>query len=392
MIPIKRNLTLFRFYYFFWRFKPLAALMIIYFAKTLGSYAAAMAVFSIINISYAFIKVPSGFISDKIGRKPILLLANILMTSSFLLLALSGEYETKWLLYLFALMCGCGEALSAGTIEAMMFETMEDLKQSHNFKILYSKSMYYDQLGCAFGAFCAMTITYFLPLQFVAWLSVLPPFMQLIVSYFFIEPLAKRKKVSLSLKNVFVVLRQFIQNKKLAFYTLADIYFSTLGDISHRFEGIYFKTFTSEWVISLAKVLKHVFGMVGFAIIPVIKRFSRPHIFFGSIICNVLVRTIALILNNFCVPFVHMFINFFYATASTAKTDILQHEFLPEYRASSQAIIQFIKSIYMSGMMFLVGIFADIYGIYMTMIFLVALRLLGLSFVYIWHKYASLRF
>lgn len=390
MIPIKRNLTLFRFYYFFWRFKPLAALMIIYFAKILDSYAATMAVFSILNISYALAKIPSGFISDKIGRKPVLLLANILMTSAFLALALSGQYETKWLLYLFALTCGCGEALSAGTIEAMMFETAEDLKQSHNFKILYSKSMYYDQLGCAFGAFCAMTITYFLPLQFVAWLSVLPPFMQLIVSYFFIEPLAKRKKISLSVKDISTVLRQFIQNRQLAFYTLADIYFSTLGDISHRFEGLYFKTFTSEWVISLAKVLKHVFGMIGFAIIPAISKISRPYMFFGSIFCNLFVRTIALILNNFCVPFVHMFINFFYATASTAKTDILQHEFLPKYRASSQAIIQFIKATYMSGTMCLVGIFADVYGIYMTMILLVILRVLGLSLVYVWRKYSSL--
>lgn len=191
---LKRNIFLFKFYYFFWRFKPLAALMIIYFSQITHSYAAAMMIFSIFNIFYAFAKIPCGMLSDKIGRKPILIMANFFMTIAFFLLAVSGQYKIEQFLYIFAILWALGEAMAAGTVEALMYETSQSLGYSDKFYLIYSKSMVFDQLGCAFGAFWAMTITYFLPLQFVAWLSVFPSVMQLIVSYFFVEPDVKKIK------------------------------------------------------------------------------------------------------------------------------------------------------------------------------------------------------
>lgn len=384
---IERNITIFKLYYFFWRFKPLATLMIVYFAQVMHSYSSAMAVYAIFNISYALAKIPSGLISDKMGRRPVIISSNILLFIAFLFLAASGQLEITWTLYIFAFLWGCSEALSAGTIEAIMFETSQSLGQSDEFNLFYSKSMYYSQLGCAFGAFSAMAITYFLPLQFVAWLSVFPPFMQLVVSYFFVEPRIQKKHIRISVSDINLALTQFKSNKKLLFYTLSDIYFSTLGDVSHRLESAYFKIFASDWIINLVRVFKHIFGMLGFAFVAYIKRFSNIRIYFGSIICNLFVRTIALVFNNILTPFIHMFINFFYATASTAQTDILQHEFLPEYRATTQAIIQFIKGLYMACVMYLLGIFADMYGIYAAMISLVLLRVIGLFVAYITFKY-----
>lgn len=391
LIRMQRNTVLFKFYYFFWRFKPLAALMMIYFSQVMHSYATATAVFAIFNISYSLAKIPSGLLSDKIGRKPIIIAANICLTAAFCLSALSGQFEIKWLLYLFALLWGCGEALSAGTVEALMFETAQSLKSADKFYLIYSKSMYYDQLGCAFGAFCAMAITYFLPLQFVAWLSIFPPCMQLIVSCLFTEPDVRKKRIAFSVCDLSLALRQFKHNRILFFYTLADIFFSTLGDVSHRLESAYFKTFTGEWVISLARMLKHICGMAGFAFMMHLRAFTKVQIFFGSIISNIFVRSIALAFNNICTPFIHMFINFFYATASTAKTDILQHEFLPEYRASAQAVIQFSKGIYMSIIMLLLGIFADTYGIYSAMMLLVIIRLCGLLGAYFLHRRLNIK-
>ena len=384
---LKRNILLFKFYYFFWRFKPLATLMIVYFSQIMQSYALATAVFAIFNISYAIMKIPSGLISDKIGRKPVIIVANTFLFLSFLILAFSGQFNIKCLLYIFSVLWGIGEALSAGTVEALMYETTQSLKQSDKFYVVYSKSMFFDQLGCAFGAFCAMVITYYLPLQFVAWLAVFPSFMQFFISFLFVNPKIKKKNISISMKYVFIALKQFKNNKCLLFYALADIYFSTLGDISHRMESAYFKLITSDWIISLARMLKHFWGMFGFAFISYIGKFSKVKIFFGSIICNVVIRMVALVFNNIYTPFIHMVINFFYATASTAKTDILQNEYLVEYRATTQAIIQFIKGIYMAVTMMLLGVFADIYGIYLTMILLVILRLFGLLGAYVLRKY-----
>ena len=86
-----------------------------------------------------------------------------------------------------------------------------------------------------------------------------------------------------------------------------------------------------------------------------------------------------------------MFINFFYATAATAKSDILQHEFLPQYRASAQAIIFFIKGLYMSLIMYLLGIIADSRGILYAMSAMVMMRIIGLLLAYIWHKFENIQ-
>ena len=118
--------------------------MIVYFTQVMNSYAYAMAIFAIFNISYALSKIPSGLVSDKIGRKPVLIFSNILMTVAFMFLAFSGQFEIDWLLWIFAILWGIGEAFSAGTIDAMMFETAQSLGKAHKFNILYCKSLSYD--------------------------------------------------------------------------------------------------------------------------------------------------------------------------------------------------------------------------------------------------------
>jgi len=384
---VARNITVFRWFYFFWRFRPLAVLMIIYFSQITSSYAMAMGVFSVFNVSYAFFQVPSGVFSDRIGRRPIILIGSFLLMIAFLILSISGQLGVVWLLYLFAFMWGVGEALVSGSTDALMFETMEELKKANDFRFLYSKSMLSDQLGCAMGAVAAMIVSYYYSIQHVAWITFIPTLGQFVVSLFFVEPRIRLKKNSVSKINVFVALRQFAKNKKLRFYTVMDIFFGSLGDISHRFESAYFKTLTSEWVISLARVLKHFFGMLGFACVSYIKKFQSVKIYFGSIACNVVVRTIAVSCNNIFTPFVHMFINFFYATGATAKADILQHEFLPQYRASAQSLIFFVKGIYMAMLMYLVGLIADVGGILSAMIALIIFRLVGFVLAYIWHKF-----
>ena len=387
---LQRNILLFKIYYFFWRFKPLATLMIVYFSQIMQSYTLATAVFAIFNISYAVLKIPSGLISDKIGRKQVIIVANGCLFSAFCLLAISGQFKVKWLLYIFSVIWGIGEALSAGTIEALMYETTQNLKQSDKFYVVYAKSMFFDQFGCALGAFSAMAITYFLPLQVVAWFAALPAFMQFFISFYFINPNVQKKHISISVEDVLIALKQFKNNKCLLFYALADIYFSTLGDISHRLESAYFKLFASDWIINFARMLKHFFGMLGFAFMSYLGKFSKVKIFFVSITCNIVVRITALIFNNIGAPFIHMFINFFYATAATAKTDILQQEYKAEYRATTQSIIEFVKGVYMAGIMLVLGIFADAYSIYSVMILLVILRIFGLFLVLMLKKYAKI--
>lgn len=378
MENVQKNINIFKWYYFFWRFKPLATLAVVYYIGVADSYTAAMGVLAFFSIIYAAAKIPSGIISDNFGRRKTILFAHFFMLSAFLLQALAGQWHLTVLLYVFAILFGVSEALLSGTTDALMYETAEEMKKNGDFKTIYSGSMFFDQFGCALGALAAMFVTYNISLQALAWISIIPVFVQSVIAFLFVEPNIKIKRQHPTVNDFKTVLYAFVINKRLRYFSVADVFFSTLGDVSHRFESAYFKTFSTEWIMSLARVFKHCFGMLGFAIVPKIKKYSMCKIYFGSIVLNLIVRSVAVILNNAVVPFVHMFINFGYATASTAKTDILQKEFMPQYRATTNSLVLFVKAIFMSLTTCVLGIIADKFNIYTAMIFLVLLRILGL--------------
>ncbi len=377
---IKRNIILLKWYYFFWRFRPLSALLMIYFYQITQSYATAAGVFSIFNIAYSIVKIPGGLLSDEFGRRKIIIIAGIFLVISFILMALAGNINLVWILYLSSVLWGTSEALLSGATEALMFETTEELKIKNGFKGLYAKSMFSDQTGCAFGALFATCFLSMFSLRWLAWFSVLPSLCQLGLSLFIVEPKKTQKKISMK-SNLFLSLKEIWHNKKLRFYVGADILFSTLGDTSHRFEVVYFQTLVSDWIITLTRFLKHICGMLGSLLTPLLNKLSSPKIYFGSITINLFIRISGVMLNNICTPFVNAFINFFYVTASSAKADILQNLFSSESRATSRSIILFIKGLLMALVMFLVGIFSDMYGPRMVMVLFILIRVLILGII-----------
>ena len=78
-------LAVFNFLTDFDLFAPVA---IIYFAKVVGSYAAAMSIFSIYMITAALFEVPTGIVSDKVGRRRTIILGSIASLLSALFLSL----------------------------------------------------------------------------------------------------------------------------------------------------------------------------------------------------------------------------------------------------------------------------------------------------------------
>ena len=170
---IKRNMTLFKWDNFFGGLWPLATLVIIYFEQITHSYAWAMAVFSVCSLSTTFMEIPTGIISDRIGRKKTLIWAAVSIFICFALWALAGQYQQTWMLFAGALLWGVSDALLSGTDEALMYETMEELGRPDQFDVLYAKSNGWNQVGLGVSALLAAGVTYYFSLQTLAWLSCL---------------------------------------------------------------------------------------------------------------------------------------------------------------------------------------------------------------------------
>ncbi|MBQ9089862.1 MAG: MFS transporter [Alphaproteobacteria bacterium] len=373
---IRRNLTLFKWDNFLGGLWPLSTLSIVYFSEITQSYALAMAVFSISSLVTTFMEIPVGIFSDKMGRRKTLLCSPILVFLTFLCWALAGQFSCAWLLFVGAICWGTSGAIASGTVDALVYETMEELKQKDNFNIQYAQNGGWNQIGLALSAVSAAVITYFFSLQVLAWVSVLPVLLQIFVVYMFIEPnrLNKTKKVC-SFKHFLIAFRQLWRNKRLKFYAIIHLLDNAFGMASFRFESAYYQMLIPDWLINMARFLKQICGIISFFIVPYIRKIGMVRLYFLSLILNVFVRIWGIVLNNVFTPFIMSTVNLFYGTACTANADIMQQEFSTQQRATMHSIISFLSGILLAMTMILFGYIADIYNPRMAIIIAIVLKL-----------------
>lgn len=389
---IRRNLTLFKWDNFLGGLWPLSTLSIIYFEQITHSYAMATAVFAFSSLVTTFMEIPVGIFSDHKGRRQTLLWSPILVFITFLCWALAGEFSCPWLLFVGSVCWGTSAAIASGTQEALVYETMEELKEQGDFNVQYAKNGGWNQIGLALSAISAAVISYFFSIQTLAWVSVLPALLQVGVVYFFIEPKRIRgnEKVN-SYKHFLIAFRRLRRNKRLRFFACIQLIDNAFGMASFRFESAYFQMFVSDWLINMARFLKQLCGIVSFFIVPYIRKIGMIRLFFFSMIGNVFVRGLGVLLSNVFTPFIMSSVNLFYGTARTANADIMQKEFSPNQRATMQSIISFLSGILLAIVMVLFGVLGDLFGPAFAIILGIVVKLLilivsGLLFKKVYKK------
>jgi len=384
MATIQRNIRLFKWDAFFGGFWPLSALAIVYFQQITHSYALAMLVWSVANLTQTFGEIPTGIFSDKIGRRKTLIWAAITILICFFLWALAGQIEQIWLLFVGAVFWGLSDSFLSGTNEALMYETMEELHQKENFPLLYAKSNFWVQFGLGVSALFATVLTYFYSLQTLAWVSVLPISGQLITAWLFVEP--KRttvQKKTNSWAHFLIAFRRLWRNKKLRFYASIAVVDEAVGFAFLRMEAAYYNTLIQEWLINVVRFLKQVSGMIGFVLVPYVRHIGSVRLFFSALTLNEIFRMIALMLNNAVSPFIMALRNLFWGVSDTSKTDILQQEFSSNQRATMQSIISLLKGVLGAIVMYIFGVIADFSGPKMAIVTAMCIKIIILMISFI---------
>lgn len=364
---IKRNINLIKLNYFFWGLWPLSALLAVHFEKITHSNSVAMLLFSVGSLTRTFLEIPTGIFADKFGRKTDILCANLLLFAGFFSFAVAGEIMSVTLLFVGAFLWGANEAFLSGTNEALMFETAEELGSDITFEQIYAKANSFLQLGAATGALSAGILAYFMPLNIIAWISIIPPLGQLCTSLFYIEPegtkLAKAERAlnkTSSFSLFITATKHLFSNKQLRFFASIEILDNALGMACHQFEGLYFKTLVANWLISIIRFTKQMWGVLSYNIVmPLRKIFPAATIYFASVFWNFFARTIGVFFNNVISPFVMASVNLSWGTQSTSYQDILQHQFTKKERSTMMSTIQFFSGLFLAVAYYLFGLLAD---------------------------------
>ena len=376
-IKIKRNITLFKLASFFDGLWPLSPLAVIYFEQITNSYAIAMGIFSIANILQCIMEIPTGILSDRLGRKYTLCSSSFCFVICFLLYALAGNYNSTELLVVGSLFWGIAIAFVSGTDEAMMYETMEQLKLKSKYDIIFSQAGMFTQLGLALGAIIGAIITYFYSLNTLAWICVIPMFIHFVITLFYIEPNKSfNDKKDNSFKHFLEAIKKIKHNKKLQIISLLQILDRSSGYAAHSIEGAFFNTLIPLYFVNLIRMIKQITGAISYYIVKYIRKFSFFHILVASSIGNILVRASGLLLHNTLTPFIMSMVNLFYGTSTTAQSALIQKELSTNERATMKSIISMCEGICFAVFYYLVGLLADNFSLFAVMWILVFIKII----------------
>ncbi len=370
-MEIRRNIFLFKLYYLFSAVWPLAALAIVFFQKITGSYAFALGVFSIVNIVQSIAEVPTGIISDKIGRRKTMALSATLTALTYIIFAVAGTFAYKYLLILGAVIWAIADAFASGTDDALIYETMEELRKADKYDIIYARSKTFDQIGLGVGALIAAIVTYFYSLNVLAWVSVLFSIIPIFVCLRFVEPKNHTVEDCASLQHFMSAIKAFVQNKKLRILATIQMLNRGISFTGHGFESAYFNMLIPTWAVNIARLVKQVCGTISFAIAPYFRRFGFYRILIASTIGMTIIKGTAVILNNFATPFIQSCVNLLWGTTSTAESALLQQELSSKQRATMGSIVSLLGGILSAIIYWLVGFIADISSVYFAIVMLI---------------------
>ena len=382
-MEIRRNILLFKLYYLFSAVWPLAALAIVFFHKITGSYAFALGVFSIVNIVQSIAEVPTGVISDKIGRKKTMALSSVLTALAYIIFALAGTFAYKYLLILGAVIWAIADAFASGTDDALMYETMEELRKADKYDIIYARSKTFDQIGMGMGALIAAIVTYFYSLNVLAWVSVAFSIIPIFVCLRFVEPKKHTVEDCASVKHFMSAIKAFVQNKKLRILATIQMLNRGISFSGHQFEAAYFNMLIPTWAVNIARLVKQTCGTISFAIAPYFRKFGFYRILIASSIGMTIIKGTAVILNNFATPFIQSCVNLLWGTSSTAESTLLQQELSSKQRATMGSIVSLLGGILSAVIYWLVGFVADVSSVYFAIIMLICSNLF-ISAGYYW--------
>lgn len=326
-MEIRRNIPLFKLYYLFSEIWPLSALAIVFFQQITGSYAVALGVFSIAKIVQSFAEIPTGVFSDRIGRKKTMILSSLLTILAFLMFALAGSFEFKYLLFFGAVFWAFADAFASGTDDALMYETMEELRKADKYDIVYARSKMFCQIGLGTGAFIAAVVTYFYSLNVLAWVSVIFGIIPIIISLRFVEPKKHMVEDCSSIKHFMLAIKAFTKNKKLRVLAIIQMLNRGVSFAAYRIDGAYFNMLIPTWLVNVVQIIKQTCGAISYAISPYFRKFGFYKILVASTIGMTIIKATAVAVNNFVTPFLQSCVNLLYGTASTAESALLHKNY-----------------------------------------------------------------
>lgn len=341
-------------------FRPYYMVLVLYFAHVLNSYALAGSLLAILPISQAFFEVPTGVISDKIGRVFSIKLSVALEIIALLLYTL---FPTYWILALGSVILGCTFALTSGNNNALIYDSARNAGKHASFHRYYSKI----NIALEVSGFVAAILAGFLAarsFQLVMWVSIIPQLIGYVLAMRLIEP----ERVATVSENVFAHLKDIIRayktNTRLRAMSLASIIGGGVGGAKWNMQPAYYSQYVPISFVGVFVSCNYLWSTVGFYVSDLfMKRFKPINILLTSEIYSRAMNFLALSLSTIAAPITMALSAITYGPQDVAGQHLLHEDFTDAQRATMASLNSLLTSIVYGLFLVITGYIADRHGL-----------------------------
>lgn len=377
----ERNLKLLNLLTFLNGFRTFEGVLAVFFATVSGSFAVGMTVFAVMNLSASFFEVPTGVLSDNIGRKKTLLLYYFSGALAILIFYLA---QSTTALITGAVITGFSMAMRSGAVSAFVYENLELLGRTDQFKKVEGKRSAFGRYALVVAGIVGTAIIYLVDIRTAIFVTLIVLSVAFLLGFL----LRDIKKFEPRKANIYADLSKawkgFVHDPILRDLSLGRMIARGAGNVEYRFRSLFFAAIMPEWLVNLLGMLNNLISGIAMQWTHWVVR--KLGILRSLVHIDILDRFIVsgLVLLNTITSGILMNIttSIAYGVREIAAEDLLQSRYSKDQRATMGSLVGLGGSLIYGIAAISVGLLADHIGLLQTMLLMQPILLIASFFFY----------
>jgi len=355
-----RTIRLLSWFNFLQDFRLYAPVAILYYTRISGSFASGMSVFAAAQLSSAVLELPTGVLSDWIGRKKTLVLGAACSTLSVACYAAAPGLAVLWI---GAALEGAASALFSGNNNALLFDCLREGGMQDRFHEFLGRLGAWFQMALAASALLGGILAD-RSFRLVMALSVLPQAAALVLSLLVREPRAASGRREGDPVRLFrEAVRRFFGNRRILVVGGANMVSYAVSESCFQFSGAFIATLWPVWAIGISQVLSNLGAALSFRLSGrLIDRFRELPLLIASRLYGRVTHILATAMPSPASPVIMASSSLFFGVSTVSAENLLQKEFSDGERATMGSIGSMGGAVLMALYAPLLGLLADASG------------------------------
>ena len=365
--PSLKNIKLFYISGFLDSFWPCLPFWIIYFSQITGSFTLAMSLATIDNLTTTFLEVPTGILSDKFKRKTVTCLGALSVLIAACLYSVANSYLV---LVVASVFYGLYNALMSGNNEALIFDTLKENRLQNKYHKVLGRIQGYGSLAFGTSALVGSGIVWLYGVRETFYIVALVSFLLLLVSLNLREPEIHTSKINDNpFKHFSQSIKHLWKNKRLRYLTIATGTDYGVGYAAYSFMNVFFNQFVPTWVLGALRTVSYFLGSFSYFLsykISTAIGYTKTIMTFVGL--NYVINLLSVLANCVLSPFIKTVDNLTNGIVGPAEDTLLQQEFTDKQRATMGSVVSLFRSLIYGASSLLIGIMADLFSEYVSLI------------------------